>query len=88
MKNPNRSQEQSPTFRVGVSMHFRGSVAVKQRLLSAGMHATKVEMYRGIGETWVAETERGRRWVSHTKQGWKISKAAPVNNNRDTTAIP
>jgi len=66
------------TFRQGVGIHFRGSIAARRVLLSYGMHATKVEMYRGLKECWQADTERGRRWVRHTEGGWRISKVAPL----------
>jgi hypothetical protein len=69
----------SSEFREGIAVHFRGSVAVHKLLASAGMHATKVEMYKGaLGSTWVADTDKGNRWVSHGEGGWKISKAPPA----------
>jgi hypothetical protein len=71
--------KQPQEFREGMAVHFRGSVAVKMRLHSAGMTATRVSMWRGeLGSTWVAETDKGTRWVRHTEQGWQILKAPPV----------
>ena len=76
---PNHLQDQSPAYREGIAVHFRGSVAVKMRLHSAGITATRVSMWKGeLGSTWVAETDKGTRWVRHTGQGWQILKAPPV----------
>jgi hypothetical protein len=74
-----QTQDPSATYREGIAVHFRGSVAVKMRLQSAGMQVTRVSMWRGaLGETWEAETDRGKRWVRHTDSGWQILKAPPV----------
>jgi hypothetical protein len=73
------AKTQPNPHREAIAVHFPGSVAVHRLLLSAGMHATKVTMWRGeIGSTWVADTDRGQRWVRHTDDGWKILKAPPV----------
>lgn len=66
------------SFKQTISVHFSGRIAACRVLLSYGMHATRVEMYRGLKECWEADTERGRRWVRHTEGGWRISKVAPV----------
>ncbi len=60
-----------------------GNIAVAKRLASAGMHATKIELYKGqLGCCWEADTERGKRWVSHGKDGWRISKVPPGARNK------
>jgi hypothetical protein len=64
----------------GPSVIFRGHIAVQKLLLSAHIHATKIAMYKGkLGSVWEADTDRGKRWVSHNDEaGWKISKTPPV----------
>ena len=66
------------TFKQTISVHFRGSIAARRVLLSYGMHATKVSMYRALAECWEADTERGPRWVCHTGGGWRVFKTAPA----------
>jgi hypothetical protein len=68
--------------RPGPSVGFRGHDAVHRLLASAGMAANKISLYQTApGELWEAETNRGPRWVSHTKDGWKISKVPPAEGS-------
>ena len=64
---------------------FRGHVAVQKVLLSAGMHATKIGLYRNrLGSIWEVETDKGTRWVSYTeKYHWKISKTPPLPPDKE-----
>jgi hypothetical protein len=68
---------------------FRGNIAVQKLLLSAGLRATKIGLYRNrLGSIWEVETDSGKRWVSHTeKYHWKISKTPPGAPTKEPTCV-
>ena len=58
---------------------FQGTIAAQKRLKSARMEVLRIAMYRGMmGQIWEADTDHGKRWVSHTACGWQISKTPPA----------
>ena len=56
---------------------FKGNSAVYRLLASAGLRANKVQVCLGTSSTWEADTDKGKRWVSHGAGGWRISKTPP-----------
>lgn len=79
---PGRARTNRPSFSGG------GIVAAQTRLQSAGMQVSHVEHDRDMTRNvWVAETDRGRRWVVKTSQGqWQILKQDPAEAKADRDA--
>lgn len=62
---------------------YPGADAVKKRLKSCGLVASKVTMYQGgRGSIWEATTDKGLRWVTWNGGAWTVAKVPPARKGR------